>query len=77
MVKEMGKKSFEKEKPGRPQRSESELDEQVIDYACEDAWVTSCKRKVGKEMFAKGTLPSTHKNTRPCMSQFYNVNQVS
>ena len=29
------------------------MDEQVIDYACEDAGVSeSCKRKVGKEMSA-------------------------
>ena len=66
-------------KPERPWRSASEIDEDVIDYACEDACACgTCKHKVGKDigkdMFARGTLPSAYKNT--LRVPIYCVNQA-
>ena len=64
--KETVKNDFERwKKPECPRRSARKIDQYVIDCACEDACVKSCKREVGKEMFARTTPPiaSAHKNT--------------
>ena len=62
----MFKKEFRKpKKPELSRRSVSNFDQDVFDYALEDACVKVANVKSGKEMFARCnyTLPRANKNT--------------